>query len=113
MSGSQYSLALSTNRHFSKPGTVLVVVVVKVTQSCLTLATSGTVAHQVPLSMGFSRLEYWSRLPFSTLEDLPDPGIRNPHLLQLLTTSATWDASIMAQERRNEGHTKSNRFLSF
>ena len=34
-----------------------------------------TVAHQVPLSMGFSRQEYWSRLPFPTLGDLPDPGI--------------------------------------
>ena len=38
--------------------------------------TPWTVAHQVPLSMGFSRLEYWSQLPFSTLEDLPDPGIK-------------------------------------
>ena len=75
MSGSQYSLALSTNRHFSKPGTVLVVVVVKVTQSCLTLATSGTVAHQVPLSMGFSRQEYWSGLPFPSPRDLSNPGI--------------------------------------
>ena len=75
MSGSQYSLALSTNRHFSKPGTVLVVVVVKVTQSCLTLVTSWTVARQVPLSMGFSRQQYWSGLPFPSPGDLPDPGI--------------------------------------
>ena len=35
-----------------------------VSQSCLTLVTPGTVAHQVPLSMGFSRQEYWSGLPF-------------------------------------------------
>ena len=35
-----------------------------------------TVAHQVPLSMGFSRQEYWSRLPFPTLGDLPKPGIK-------------------------------------
>ena len=35
-----------------------------------------TVAHKVPLSMGFSRQEYWSRLPFSTPGDLPDPGIK-------------------------------------
>ena len=39
-------------------------VVVKVTQSCPTLATPWTVAHQVPLSMGFSRQKYWSGLPF-------------------------------------------------
>ena len=36
---------------------------------------SWTVAHQAPLSMGFSRQEYWSGLPFSTLGDLSDPGI--------------------------------------
>jgi len=36
-----------------------------------------TVAHQAPLSMGFSisRPEYWSGLPFPPLWDLPDPGI--------------------------------------
>ena len=40
--------------------------------------TPWTVAHQVPLSMGFSRQEYWSGLPFTSLEDLPevDPGIQ-------------------------------------
>ena len=34
-----------------------------------------TVTHQAPMSMGFSRQEYWSGLPFPTLWDLPDPGI--------------------------------------
>ena len=38
-------------------------------------ATPWTLAHQDPLSMEFSREEYWSGLPFPTLEDLPDPGI--------------------------------------
>ena len=40
------------------------------------------VAHQVPLSMGFSRQEHWSRLPFPSPGDLPDPGIepRSPAL---------------------------------
>ena len=38
-------------------------------------ATSWTVAHQAHLSMGFSRQEYWSRLPFPLPGDLPDPGI--------------------------------------
>ena len=42
----------------------LVVVVVKVTQSCPTLVTPWTVARQAPLSMGFSRQEYWTGLPF-------------------------------------------------
>ena len=46
-----------------------------VTKSCLTLATPQTVLWQAPLSMGFSRQEYWSGLPFPSPGDLPDPGI--------------------------------------
>ena len=38
--------------------------------------TSWTVAHRAPLSMGFSRQEYWSGLLFPTPGDLPDPGIK-------------------------------------
>ena len=38
-------------------------------------ATSWTRAHQAPLSMGFSRQEYWSGLPCPPPGDLPDPGI--------------------------------------
>ena len=38
-------------------------------------ATSWTVAYQAPPSMGFSRQEYWSGLPFPSPGDLPDPGI--------------------------------------
>ena len=34
-----------------------------------------TVAHQAPLSLGFSRQEYWSGLPFPSPGDLPNPGI--------------------------------------
>ena len=37
--------------------------------------TSWTVAHQVPLSMGFSKQDYWNGLPFPSPGDLPDPGI--------------------------------------
>ena len=37
--------------------------------------TPWTVAYQAPLSREFSRQEYWSRLPFPTPGDLPDPGI--------------------------------------
>ena len=36
--------------------------------------TPWTVTHQAPLSMGFSRREYWSGLPFPTPGDLPHPG---------------------------------------
>ena len=38
-------------------------------------ATPSTVAYHAPLSMGFSKQEYWSGLPFPSPEDLPDPGI--------------------------------------
>ena len=37
--------------------------------------TLWTVAHQVPLSMKFSRQDYWGRLPFPSPGDPPDPGI--------------------------------------
>ena len=45
-------------------------------------ATPWTVAYQAPPSMGFSRQEYWSGLPFPSPGDLPDPGIepRSPAL---------------------------------
>ena len=54
---------------------------VLVPQSCL-FAIQWTVAHQAPLSMNFSRQEYWSGLPFPSPEDLPDPGMepRSPAL---------------------------------
>ena len=45
-------------------------------QSCLTLCDSLDLARQAPLSMGFSRQEYWSGLPFPTPRDLPDPEIK-------------------------------------
>ena len=38
-------------------------------------ATPWTIAHQAPLSVEFSRQEYWSGLPFPSPGDLPDPGI--------------------------------------
>ena len=45
--------------------------------SCVRLCvTPWTVAHQAPLSMGFSRQECWSGLPFPPPGDLPDPGIK-------------------------------------
>ena len=41
-------------------------------------------AHQDPLSMGFSKQEYWSGLPFPSPGDLPDPGIEPESLESLL-----------------------------
>ena len=60
--------------------------------------TPWTAAHQTPLSMGFSRQEYWGRLPFSSPGDLAHPGNEpaslTSHALagRFFTTSATWEA---------------------
>ena len=57
-----------------------------------------TIAHQAPLSMGFSRQEYWSGLPCATAGYLPNPGIKHVSLTSptlaggFLNTSATWEA---------------------
>ena len=53
-------------------------------QLCLTVCDPmDCIAHQAPLSVGFSRQEYWSGLPCPPPGDLPDPGIE-PHLLYLM-----------------------------
>ena len=44
--------------------------------STLAWKTPWTVAYYAPPSIGFSRQEYWSGLPFPSPEDLPDPGIK-------------------------------------
>ena len=46
-----------------------------VAKSCPTLGTAWTVTCQAPLSIGFSRQEYWSGLPFPSPGDLPNSGI--------------------------------------
>ena len=53
-----------------------------VAKSCPTLVTPWTIACQPPLSMAFSRQEYWSGLPFLSPENLPNPGTepRSPAL---------------------------------
>ena len=61
-------------------------------------ATLWTVAPQASLSMGFSRQECWSGLPFPSPGDLPDPGIEPTSLLsytlagRFFTTSTSWEA---------------------
>ena len=57
-----------------------------------------TRARQAPLSMGFSRQEYWSGLPCPPPGNLPNPGIKPESLTSpawagaFFTTSATWEA---------------------
>ena len=63
-------------------------------------ATLGTGARQAPLSLGFSRQEYWSGLPCPPPKDLHDPGIESssPTSYALadgfFTTSAIWEAQL-------------------
>ena len=72
-------------------------VCVKSFQPCPTLCDPMDCSRQAPLSMGFSRQEYWSGLPCPPPGDLPDPGIkpvslRSPALAGgFFTTSATWE----------------------
>ena len=58
----------------------------KLLQSCL-FATLWTVARQAPLSMGFSRQEYWSGLPCPPPGHLPNPGIQPASLMSPALTS--------------------------
>ena len=63
-------------------------------------ATPWTVAHQAPLSMGFSRREYWSGLPCPPPGDLPYPGMEPTSLTfptlagGLFTTSTPWEGPV-------------------
>ena len=63
--------------------------------------TLWTVAHKAPLSMGFSRQDYWSGLPFPPPGDLPDSGTEPVSLLspalagRFSITSTTWEAKYI------------------
>ena len=67
-----------------------------VAKLCPTLVTPWTVSCQAPLSMGFSRQEYWSALPFPSPGDLPDPGIE--------PGSPALDADSLPNEIRGKIH---------
>ena len=56
--------------------TTHIVVVVSCEVMSNSFAAPWTVACQAPLSMGFSRQEYWGDLPFPSPDDLPNPGIK-------------------------------------
>ena len=62
------------------------------------LVTLWIVSHQAPLSMGFSRQEYWSMFPCPLTGNLPNPRIKpgclmSPALIgRFFTTSTTWEA---------------------
>ena len=78
---------------------------------CRLVVTLWTTAHQAPLSMEFARQEYWSRWPFPSPRDLPDPEIKlrsptlhvslnllvhPPHPLAIVSVLSTYVNSIFA-----------------
>ena len=76
----------------------------KLPQSCPTLCDPMVcLACQAPLSMGFSSQEYWSGLPFPSLGDLPNSGIKPVSLMspalagRFLTISVTWESPKLAK----------------
>ena len=71
-------------------------------QLCRLFVILWTVARQAPLSMGFSRQEYWSGLPCLPPGDLPNPGIEPASLMspaswagRFFSTIATWEAPLI------------------
>ena len=76
--------------------------VVLVAKLCLeSSVTPRTVVHQAPLSMGFSRQEYWSGLPFLS------PGESSPHKDQN-QVSCTADSLPLSHQGANENHSSWN-----
>ena len=75
--------------HLSKDGSVRA----KLLQLCLIVCSPRDCTRQAPLSMGFFRQEYWSGLPFPSLGDLPDPGVKSAFL------------SLAGDSLRSEEHT--------
>ena len=62
--------------------------------SCVQLfATPRTVAHQAPLSVGFSRQDYGNGLPFPSPGDVPDPGIEHTPLTSPLLANEFFTTS--------------------
>ena len=67
-------------------------------QSCLTLCDHVSTALQAPLSIEFSRLEYWSESPCPSPGDLPNPGIQ-PRSLALQADSLPFELPGKPQDK--------------
>ena len=77
-------------------------------QSYLTLCNPWDCGPQAPLSMGFSRQEYWSELPFPLPGNLPDPGIKLVSCALALQVD-----SLPAKPWRNPSRTEEILFFFF
>ena len=84
--------------HFLFLFNILACMHAKSVQSYPALCDLWTIAHQSPLSMGLSRQEYWSGLPFPPPGGLPNSGIKLTSLMSpevaggFFATSASWEA---------------------
>ena len=87
--------ALNHQRICLEPGIQFVLVA----QSCRLFAIPWTATRQAPLSMTFSRQEYWSGLPCPSPRDLPDPGIQLTHIacLSCIGTCESESRSVMSE----------------
>ena len=72
---------------------------------CVVWTVASPHLSMAPLSMGFSRQEYWSGLPCPPPGDLPNPGIEpvtlmSPELADgFFITSATWEAIVLCEQK--------------
>ena len=71
-------------------------------------ATPWSIAHQAPLSMRFSRQEYWSGLPFPSLGDLPNPGMSPTLQADALTSKPPGKPLINIQAAHTTQYQKTN-----
>ena len=78
----EVDLSVTQGWHSNPIKSVCVCVCVLVIQSCLTLCDPMDCSPKAPLSVEFSRRDYWGEMPFSSTGDLPDPGMepRSPAL---------------------------------
>ena len=78
--------------------------------SCVQLCNLMDCSHQAPLSMGFSRQEYWRGLPCPPPGELPDPGIKLTSLMSpvlaggFFTISTPWEAHLLGEVKWSESH---------
>ena len=74
-------------------------------QSCPTLCNPWAIAHQAPLSLGFTRQKYWSGFPHPPPRDLPNPETEPASLMLLalaggfFATSAAWKAHVSSMTK--------------
>ena len=78
-----------------------------VAQSCSTLCSPWAIASQAPLSMAFSKQDFWNGVPFSPPGTLPNPGIKPASLAspaltgKFFTASTTWEALPLCHSTSN------------